>query len=290
MGHQRTTLSEKSRPLRHHHITDRHMIFFASMTLNAHGWGLIGGSAKLVTTVDRSTNLSQAIDKLLRLRATARSRANAYPTDTSTFPYAYEEDGTADLPTETRPGDKTLEDQTMDMEEDTRPTDRPTSTLLSLPPKKHNGNKSAPLSVTVQKPMTTHLLPTTMSSVSSLYVSRYDPPLPLPDSTSRKNTPHRCLRTPSCFPLMAETCNAMILIPHALSGPNRSSNLHPSAAQTPSLRVHGSVHITRRHLRRIHTSPTPNNCPLRRGRNRITGQAPAPRPKPRREMPTVGRL
>jgi hypothetical protein len=71
---------KKSRPLRHLHITERHKIIFTFVTLNAHGSSLIiGSSAKLVTPVDRSTYLTQAIDKLLRLHATARSRANAHP-------------------------------------------------------------------------------------------------------------------------------------------------------------------------------------------------------------------
>jgi hypothetical protein len=99
-----------------------------------------------------------------------------------------------------------------------RQTDPPP--LQDLPsPKKHNDNKSAPLSASLQKPRQAHLLPTPMSSVSSLYVSHSDPPLPLPVCTSQKNTLLCRPRTPSCFPLMVKKCNAMILTPRALSYP-----------------------------------------------------------------------
>jgi hypothetical protein len=76
-------------------------IIFASITVNAHGSSLIGGSAKLITAVDRSTYLFQVIDKMLHLHDTDLSRANAHPTDSSTFPRSFEEDDAADLPTET---------------------------------------------------------------------------------------------------------------------------------------------------------------------------------------------
>jgi hypothetical protein len=103
-----------ARPLRHYHITERHKIIFAYVTLNAHGPSLIGGSAKLVTPVDRSSCLSQAIDKSMRLQASARLRANTHPTDNSPLIKASEEDDTNDLSTETHPGDKNMEEQLTD--------------------------------------------------------------------------------------------------------------------------------------------------------------------------------
>jgi hypothetical protein len=39
----------KTRPTRHHHITERHKLVFSSVTPKTHGSSLIGGSAKLVT-------------------------------------------------------------------------------------------------------------------------------------------------------------------------------------------------------------------------------------------------
>jgi hypothetical protein len=43
---------------RHYHITERHKIVFASVSLNVHGSSLLGGSAKLTTFVYRSTYLA----------------------------------------------------------------------------------------------------------------------------------------------------------------------------------------------------------------------------------------
>eukprot|EP00193_Tetraselmis_chui_P010062 CAMPEP_0177785634 /NCGR_PEP_ID=MMETSP0491_2-20121128/20450_1 /TAXON_ID=63592 /ORGANISM="Tetraselmis chuii, Strain PLY429" /LENGTH=193 /DNA_ID=CAMNT_0019306703 /DNA_START=632 /DNA_END=1210 /DNA_ORIENTATION=- len=172
--------------------------------MNAHGSSLIGGSPKLVTPVDRSTDFTQANNILLRLHAATRSRANAYPGDNSTFPRTFEEDDNADPPTEFRPGDKTKKTSPWKCRRTpNRQTDPPP--LQDLPsPKKHNDNKSAPLSASLQKPRQAHLLPTPMSSVSSLYVSHSDPPLPLPVCTSQKNTLLCRPRTPLLLPTYGE--------------------------------------------------------------------------------------
>jgi hypothetical protein len=78
---------KKTSPTRHHHITERHYyIVFASVTLNAQGSSLIGGSAKLATPVDRSSYLAHAIDKFIRQHSTARARPEMNPADSSTHP------------------------------------------------------------------------------------------------------------------------------------------------------------------------------------------------------------
>jgi hypothetical protein len=41
------TAKKNARPSRHYHITQRHSIIVASVTLNAHGSSLVGGSTKL---------------------------------------------------------------------------------------------------------------------------------------------------------------------------------------------------------------------------------------------------
>jgi hypothetical protein len=103
---------------RHHHITERHKIIFASVSMNAHGSSFIGGSAKLATVVDPSTYLADAIDMPLHLNVTARARAYANPADISTSPSATDDEYKADQPTDTRPGYSSMDDQPRDMEED----------------------------------------------------------------------------------------------------------------------------------------------------------------------------
>jgi hypothetical protein len=100
-------------------------MIFASVSLNAHGSSLVGGSVKLSTFVDRSTYLAEAISRLLRLQFTARARAYVNPTDSSPSPRATDDGDNLDQPTITCPGDNNPDGQPMDMEEDPATTGGP---------------------------------------------------------------------------------------------------------------------------------------------------------------------
>jgi hypothetical protein len=166
-------VSTASRNPRHHHTTKRYKIVFSSVTMNAHGSNLIGGSAKLATPKERSTYHVEAIVRLLRLQVTAQARVYTNPPDKSTSLRATDDGDNAYQPTATRAGDSNLDDQGMDMEEDPATTDGPNPHHKNP---RSNGNKCAPPSAAPRKSHNTHLLRTTTSNVLSPLGSPSDQP------------------------------------------------------------------------------------------------------------------
>jgi hypothetical protein len=111
----------------------RHKIIFATVALYAHGASLICGSAKITTSVDRSSYLSRSIDMLLRLQTSARNRTNPPHEDNTTQPkYGTNAADIADRPHHLPATTKKLNDHPTAMEEDTLPTDI-VSTSIPLP-------------------------------------------------------------------------------------------------------------------------------------------------------------
>jgi hypothetical protein len=112
-----------ARPSTHHHITKRHKIILAPVSMNAHGSSLLGGSANLTASVNHSIYLAEDADRLLCLHITTRAKPSEYPTNNYASPHATAEGDNADQPTGTRPGNSYPNDQPMDMEVDPTPNE-----------------------------------------------------------------------------------------------------------------------------------------------------------------------
>jgi hypothetical protein len=111
----------KKRPSHHHHITGRLNLMFVSVTMNAHGSSLIGGSAKLIIPGDRSSYPARATNKLLGLRNSSGAHPEAIQADhTTLYLYPAEYDDNTEKPTANHLlGGEHQTGQPLDMVEDT---------------------------------------------------------------------------------------------------------------------------------------------------------------------------
>jgi hypothetical protein len=230
-----------TRPTRHHHISDRHKIVFASVTLNAHGSSLIGRSAKLLTPVDRSPYMVCTTVQLLRLQinfahdlSTSLRRRELtnlpYPlivltTTTRNIPLRFAR--------ETNIGTKTPWIWR------TTHSSHPHALLTPTHPRmtKQFSKKFVLLNAAPKNPSWTHMRLKTTISVSSLPGLLSGQPLAPPANNSRRNTQPYTPRRPSLAPL-ARRQNATPKSRFLALPPPRTVPSTPKRPKPPSLSFH----------------------------------------------------